>query len=164
MQDHEELFLLVRLDDISDDVVSVLDVNPQHLDGLAPVLNWFDGLLVDSLLQVADPEVFSQGAVAYDSRLDESGGDEEVLVDVVEQVLEVDVHARFGVDCGLFVRQEVVELHDTHRHGLVFLCLDHELAQLYVLDQFGEHGGVEVAALREIPPIFAGEGCVGIVA
>ena len=155
MQNHEELFLLVRLDDISDDVVCVLDVHSEHLDGFASVPYWFHSFFVDSFLQVADPEVFSQSSIANNSRLDESGGDEEVLVDVVQQVLEVDIYACFGVNCGLFISQKVIELDYAHRHCLVFLSLDHELTELNILYQFGEHCGVKVAALREIPPIFA---------
>lgn len=164
MQNHEELFLLIRLDDVSDDVVSVLDVDSQHLHGFTSISYWFHSFVVDSFLQVADPEVFSQSTVTYDSRLDKSGGDEEVLVDVVQQVLEVDIYACFGVNCGLFIRQKVIELHYAHRHCLVFLCLDHELTELDILDQFREHSGVKVAALREIPPIFACEGCICVIA
>ena len=164
MQDHEELFLLVRLDDISDDVVSVLDVHSEHLDGFASVPYWFCSFFINSFLQVADPEIFSQSSVANYSRLDKSSSDEEVLVDVVQQVLEVDIYACLGVNCGLFIRQKVIELHNAYRHGLVFLGLHHELTELDILDQFGEDGGVKVAALREIPPIFASEGCICVVA
>ena len=114
MQNHEELLLLVRLDDISDDVVCVLDVHFQHLDGFASISYWFHSFFVDSFLQVADPEVFSQSSIANNSRLDESGGDEEVLVDVVQQVLEVDIYACFGVNCGLFISQKVIELDYAH--------------------------------------------------
>ena len=164
MENHEELFLLISLDDISDDVVCVLNIHSKHLDSFPSVPYWFDSFFVNSFLQVADPEIFSQSSIGNNSRLDKSGGDEEVLVDVVQQVLEVDIYTCFGVNCGLFVGQKVIKLYYSYCHCLVFLCLHHKLTKLNILYQFGEHSGIKVAALREIPPIFASQGCICVIA
>lgn len=59
--------------------------------------------------------------VADDTGQSQSGHDEEVLMDLIEQVLQVGVHTGLRVNCVLFVSQQVVELHDSYSHGLKLL-------------------------------------------
>jgi hypothetical protein len=59
--------------------------------------------------------------VADDTGQSQSGHDEEVLMDLIEQVLQVGVHTGLRVNCVLFVGQQVVELHDSYSHGLKLL-------------------------------------------
>lgn len=67
VQDHEELLSLVRLNNILDDVVLVLDVDSQHLHCLALVLYHLTDLRINDLPQVLNPDVFRRLVLLNDS-------------------------------------------------------------------------------------------------
>lgn len=73
----------------------------------------------------------------------------------MNEILQIGVDARLGVDGFLLAGQKMKELHDTNRDGLIFLRLDHELPQLDVSDQLAAYCAVYVRALRQVPPVFA---------
>ena len=110
VQYNEKLFFLVRLDDVADYVVTILEIHSQHLAGLSLALDRFGQFGLESLLQVGHPDVVWR--FIHDPGMQELGGYQKVLVDEVEQVLQISVYASFGVD-GLHVRaQQMVELYE----------------------------------------------------
>ena len=84
-------------------------------------------------------------------------------MDVEHEVLQVGVDTRLCVDCCLLIREQVVELHDTDRHRLVFLRLQHHLLQRLVLDDLVGDDRGEVTRLGHVPPVVAVETRIQVV-
>lgn len=121
-------------------------------------------LAVNGFLQVLDPHVSRIALFVDYSGVYEFGGHEEVLVDVVEQILQVGVHARLRVNSGLLTSNEVVELHNADCNGLILLGLEHQLAHLNVSYELHADDVVQVRRLRQVPPVLARQGSIDIVA
>jgi len=104
------------------------------LDSVAFVPYQGHHLVIDNFFQVLDPNIVSTLIFSQDSRVNEAGSYKEVLVDEVEEILQVDIYVRFGVDGGLLTGQQVIELHNSHWNSFKLLCLDHELSELDVFN------------------------------
>ena len=85
-------------------------------------------------------------------------------MDVVQQVLQILIHARFRIDRRLLRSDQVIELNYTNAQCLILLRLQHQLTKLDVLNKFLHNDVVKVGRLCEVPPVFAREGGVGVVA
>ena len=85
-------------------------------------------------------------------------------MDVEHQVLQVGVDACLGVDRGLFVGQQVVELDDSDGDRLVLLSLVQTHFEQGVFNNLVGNFSGEVTSLCHIPPIIAVERCIGVVA
>jgi len=84
-------------------------------------------------------------------------------VDVEHQVLKVCVDASLRVDCRLLISQQVVELDDTDRDGLILLRFQHDLFECCILDDLVCYDCREMPCLCHIPPVIAVQRCVQIV-
>lgn len=125
---------LVCFNDILDYIILVLYVHSQHLNSLALVANNLADLGINYLFQILNPDVPRVVILLNYARHNELGSNKEVLVNVVHQILQISVHARLRINRLLLTRDQVVELNDADRHGLILLSLDHELPQLDVPD------------------------------
>ena len=57
IQDDEELLALVGFDDVLDNIVLVLNIDPEHLNSLALVPYHLADFAVDNLLQILNPNI-----------------------------------------------------------------------------------------------------------
>jgi hypothetical protein len=94
---------LVGFDDVLDQIVRILDVDSQHLDGFSPILDGLHDLVIDCLSHIDYPCVVLP--FVRNSRLDKFDNHQEVLVNVVQKILQVDVHTCLGVDGCLLTGQ-----------------------------------------------------------
>ena len=84
-------------------------------------------------------------------------------MNIVQKILKINVYAGLSVDSSLFIGDQVVELHDTHGDCFILLSLNHQLAELNILDELLEDRIIQIAALGEIPPVLTGKRGVGVV-
>ena len=110
VDDLEDLFVLVGLADVLNDILTVRAVNIQHLSGITLILKLLQYLGIDSVPKMCLPS----GLTLIDNASKSDGNDDqELLVNVVHQVFEVGVDTGLSVDCGLLISHEMVELDDT---------------------------------------------------
>lgn len=157
----ENALVLVGLADVADDVLAVAAVDAEHLRGLLLVLQLFEDLLVHCALDVRSP---AARLLVDDAGQRDADHDQELLVDVEHQVLQVSVDTCLRINGGLLIRQQVVELHNANRDGLVLLRLEHNLFQDGVLDDLVGDNQREVACFSHVPPVVAVERGVQVVA
>ena len=157
----EDPLVLIGSAYVADDVLAVGAVDSKHLGCLLLVLQLLENLGVYYLLEGRLPT----GLLLVDyARQRDADHNQEFLMDVEHQVLEVGVHACLGVDGGLLVRQQVVELNDANRNGFELLRFEHDLLQHGVLDDLVGNDCGEVACLCHIPPVVTVKRGVGVIA
>ena len=74
-------------------------------------------------------------------------------MDVEHQVLKIGVDTSLCINSGLFVCQEMVELHNTDCDSLELLCFEHDLLEYWVFDYLISYYCGEVSCLSHVPPI-----------
>lgn len=123
---YEKLFSLICFDYVFYDIVWIFDVYPKHLNCLTLILNLFLKLLINCFFKAVYPDVmliFIDNSWVY-----ELGSHQEVLVNIVNQVLKVDVHASFSINRSLLTCQQMIKLNNSNRYRFKFLALNHKLS------------------------------------
>lgn len=122
----EDLFVLIGLADVADDVLTVGAVDAQHLGRILLGLELLKDLGFHDFVEFALP---STVVFIGDASKCDRNHNQELLVDVEHQILQVGVHASLCVDSGLFVGEKVIKLDNSDRDCLKFLRFDHLILQ-----------------------------------
>jgi len=135
VNDFKNLFVLVCLHNIADDIVLVRCVYLDEAGCLRLSLNFLCCFIAYLIAQLYLPgrTWFPVGSVEYSGKCD-LANNEEVLVHLVHQVFQVGVDRCLRINSGLLVGKQVIELDNANRDDFLFLRSTNSFFQNRVLD------------------------------
>ena len=152
---------MVGLAYVTHNVLTVVVVDAQHLGSVALVFQLLENFGIDSLFKLSLPRRLLLEDNSGERNADY---DQELLMDVVHEILEVRIDTRLRINSGLFIGQQVIELHYSNGNCFEFLSFIHHLFQNRILDDLVCHNSCEMSRLSHIPPVITVQRCIQIVA